>query len=544
VASRIERTAQALGKFLSHYALQAGVIVLVLLVLFGSVPGGRLPLLLCLVVAGRSSLLVAEALRKRWNDQEWQARYAGSLADFRDAEPDDLSFEAEERGLEPDARPEDLARELVEAQRSQHAEPRSRRELLAEWIGLVALGLLFPFAFILFTRDIVSLRAGHGLVANAVAIVCFALYFWPHRWSPVEGIGERRSLWWVLPMVPALVLVYLGVVEHHAYLDPRRDDRVQLAAERVLELENNIIAGAHADWVFAYAAEVEARDEFAHAAALYRQGLQLAPGVAYARARLTALEGRFDPTRESAEAARVDPRPRALGLSAEEFAHLPLWDGERPLHTVPPCRVDASLESVPQTTVVIVPLDPVPTGLIEAVGHVLREELGLPSCRLPQPLPLPGADRIRGVVFGRQWNVVALAQYFYERTQPLPRAPLKFLLLTSGDLYSDGTNFVFSSSGKFGAVLSYARYGDASTEWETLRRRTAKQALGALLKSFELPPAGDPNCVTSYSNGLPQFDAKGNRPNLDTFLKFRARVDAVDERWRNDRVTRLGADGS
>jgi predicted Zn-dependent protease len=170
--------------------------------------------------------------------------------------------------------------------------------------------------------------------------------------------------------------------------------------------------------------------------------------------------------------------------------------------------------------------------LVEAVGSVVREELGLPVCRVDEPVPLPDADRIRGLVFGRQWDVDHLVKYFQQRSQPLPRAPVKYLLLTGADIYSRDSNFVFSWSSTFGAVLSYARYGDPHSEWDLVRHRTAKQALGALVKTFGLPPAPDPNCVTSYSNGLPQFDAKGNRPSAETYRNLRARVDALDSIWR------------
>jgi predicted Zn-dependent protease len=228
-------------------------------------------------------------------------------------------------------------------------------------------------------------------------------------------------------------------------------------------------------------------------------------------------------------------------LSADELARLPFWDGERPLHPVPSCGIDASLEAVPRTTVALLALGPVPPALVEAVGDVLREELDLPACRVDEPLPLPDANRIRGIVVGRQWNADSLVRHFRERFEPLPEAPLKYLLLTGADIYSEGSNFVFSHSAAFGVVLSYARYGDPDAEWETVRHRTAKQALGALVKSFGLPPASDPNCVTSYSNGIPQFDAKGNRPIPSTFRLFRERVEAQDARWRAHLAARTSA---
>ncbi len=539
--SRLERSAAALGRLLSQHAIHLGVFVAMLLVLFGSVSGGRLPLLLALIVVGRSALIGAETLSRRWTESDWLALLEQTRAALRNADPEDLASEAADMGLDPGAHSEALARAIVEERRRRYVEPRPRRELIAEFLGLLAFGLLLPFGFLLFTRDIVSLRSSHGVGGSGVALLCLALYAWPHRWASVDGVGDRRSVWWVLPLVPALALVYTGVTIRHPYLDPRREDRVKLAAERVLALDSSVVAGAHADWVFTYAAELASRGEVERAIALYQRGLHLAPHAEDARRRLAALERRLDP-RVDVLAPSRDPRPRAQGRSADELARLPLWDGERPLHPLPSCRIDPSLEAVPRTTVVLVALGPVPSDLVEAVGFVLREELDLPACRLDEPLPLPDADRIRGVVFGRQWNADALARHFRERSQPLPEAPVKYLLLTGADIYSEGSNFVFSRSAAFGVVLSYARYGDPDTEWETVRHRTAKQALGALVKSFGLPPASDPKCVTSYSDGIPQFDAKGNRPSASTFRLFRERVEAQDARWRSHLAARAGVD--
>ena len=529
--SRLQRSAAALGRLVSHHAIHLGAFVVVLLVLFGWVSGEHLPLLLALIVAGRSALIGAEGMRKRWTEGDWRALHEHLVAELRALDPEDLASETADSELDPGTHPEALARAFVEERRRRHVEPRPGRELIAEWMGLLTFCLFLPIGFVLFTHDIVSSRRGYGFAEIGVTILCLAVYAWPHRWASVDGVGDRRSMWWALPLVPALALVYTGVTIHHPYLDPRREDRGKLAAERVLALDSNVVAGAHADWVFAYAAELASHGEVEPAIALYRRGLHLAPRAGDARRQLAALERPLDPRAEVASEGG-DPRPRAHGLSADQFARLPLWDSRRSPHPVPSCRIDASLESVPRTTVVLVSLGSVPPGLIEAVGDVLHEELGLPVCRVEEPVPLPDADRVRGVVFGRQWNDAALVQHFRERSQPLPEAPLKYLLLTGADIYSEGSNFVFSSSRTFGVVLSYARYGDPGADWETVRYRTAKQALGALIKSFDLPPASDPNCVTSYSNGVPQFDAKGNRPTAATFLKFLERVEEQDTRWR------------
>ena len=51
------------------------------------------------------------------------------------------------------------------------------------------------------------------------------------------------------------------------------------------------------------------------------------------------------------------------------------------------------------------------------------------------------------------------------------------------------------------------------------------------MKAFGLHPSSDPLCVTSYSNGLRQFDAKGNRPTAETLGIFHARLREHDRLW-------------
>ncbi len=536
-----ERTAAGIGQLLSHYALRAGLVVVVLFLLYGAVPGWRLPALLTLIAAGRSAFLAAEALRKRWQPEDWRRLHEAILAEARGLDRGALSAEAEAWGLPPEASADEVARAALDGRRRQYAEPRARRELTWEWLGLLTFSLLMPFAFMLFTREIVSLRSSQGVASIGFAAVCLALYAWPHRWTPSEGIEDRRSLYWALPFLPALILVYMGVVTHHPYLDFRRADRVELAAERVLSLENNVIAGAHADWVYAYARQLEEQGEPERAAELYRKCMELAPHATEPRQRLATLERHLNPGRARNAAAHVDPRSWARDQTPEALASWPFWTDDETSPELPRCRVDDGLREVPGTTVVIVVLGDVPAVLVDSVGDVLRTELALPVCRAEPALAMPDANRVRGVVFGRQWKTESLAEYFYRTHEPLPDAPLKYLLLTGGDIYSPGTNFLFSSTFSWGAVLSFARYGDLHEEWPSVRHRTAKQALGALIKSFDLPPSPDPRCVTSYSNGLPQFDAKGNRPNAETFRRFRERVDAQDERWRRYKERRARA---
>ena len=115
----------------------------------------------------------------------------------------------------------------------------------------------------------------------------------------------------------------------------------------------------------------------------------------------------------------------------------------------------------------------------------------------------------------------------------MPEAPLKFVILTDVDIYSDDANFVFSTSYEWGAVVSSEKFSEMSGAPFELNARTAKQALGAIVKTFDIPAADDPSCVTSYSNGLDQFDRKGNYPNAATMALFVQRLDEMNARWNS-----------
>jgi predicted Zn-dependent protease len=334
----------------------------------------------------------------------------------------------------------------------------------------------------------------------------------------------------------ALVLVHAGVTTRHVYLDPTRENWLQLRAEHVLSLEDNVTAGAHADWVFEYALALEEEGDWARAADFYGRGLQLAPFSDTARARLVALERRLDPESSRSAGDPMDPRPRAGEVAPAEFARLPLWLEGQPLRALPSCEVGTGLEQVPSATIVVLRIGDVASSITEAIGHVLQEELALPACLVPEVLELPSATRYRGLVFGRQWSLDSLVEAMLPVLRRAPNAPLKFLLITPVDIYWGTSNFVFSSTYAWGAVLSYARFGDFESEPERVRYRTAKQSMGALVKSFGVPVSPDPNCVTSYTNGLPQFDAKGNRLNSESYSMFRERVDSVDRKWRRLRA--------
>ena len=99
------------------HPIHLGVAVVLLLVLFGSVPTGRLLLLLAVIAAGRISLIGAEALRKRWTESDWRALHDQLVHAMGNVVPEQLALDAVEMGLGPNARPGDLARAIVDARR-------------------------------------------------------------------------------------------------------------------------------------------------------------------------------------------------------------------------------------------------------------------------------------------------------------------------------------------------------------------------------------------------------------------------------------------
>jgi predicted Zn-dependent protease len=414
--------------------------------------------------------------------------------------------------------------------------PRARSELAAEALGLLSFALLIPAAVLVHATDFVSLRYTAGWLGLGVAIASLCLYAWPHTWPASLAGRSRRVLWWGIPFFPALLALAFGIQIRHPYLDFTRSDRAKLAAERVLTLESNVVAGRHADWVFDYA-ESLAKDDPEQAARLYGEGLRLDPTNEAAQARLASL----------AHAGAADPAAGALrggGSAASERARRPLWTPADPTPRLLRCRIDAGLEAVDRTGVVLVPVGDVADSLLDVVGGVLQEELALPTC-VAQGVSLPPHTRVRGLVFGRQWSQVSLVKAFVQQIGALPRSPMAYVLLTPADIYSEDTNFVFSGSYSWGALVSVARYGDPARQGDpVLLHRTAKQVLGSLITSFGVPRSTDRGCVTSYTKSIPEFDAKGNRPNDESLARFQSVIADRDRAWADFKRNSLQAGGS
>ncbi len=494
--------------------------LLIGLVLFGIFPSKGLAIALGLIVVLRLFYIIAEALREPMTIEAWHA-LIDSLADaYENIDPEGRVADAAKLELPIDASPRALAEAAVIRQARRYAPPRGRRELAAEAFGLVAFAALIPADIAIYTCDFLSFRMSYGWIGGAVVAASLALYAWPHFWPRTTDSAGRRTLWWALPFPIATVLFVAGIVVRHPHLNPFHPEHTRLAAERVLALRDNIVAGNHADWVLRYARECDRRGDLERAAFLYREGLRLNSHDREAIDRLAALE--------AIRSGSHVPPPVQVGVVTPP----PQWPITQPVDRLPRCEVGPSLALLETLTVVIVPVGAVPDRVLDTVGHVIQTELDLPVRVSSETVPLPPHNRIRGMLVGKQWDPKALYDAFLRSFPSLPEAPIRILLLTPVDIYTEGANYIFSVSWSIGALVGLARFGDLGGDDPMLRHRAAKQSLCALLKCFGAPISPDRNCVTSYCHSLEEFDAKGDHPNAATLAIFRQARAQLNSHWQ------------
>jgi len=506
---------------LHRYLVKAILIALMALVLFGVFPGTELAIILILFVALRSVSLVAEALRKPIAPERLATIISELTRNYENLTSTERSAKALALGFSPDLSARELAETQVNGISHSHQAQRSKQELGAEALGLLAFAVLAPLNVALYTSDIVSLRTGQGWEGVIVAVICVALYAWPHRWLKAPTFSRLRILWWALPFPLGLLLVTRGVETRHPYLNPFNPNRDRFAAERVLSLKNNVVAGRYADWVLRYARQLDQQGQSQRAVHFYREALRLDANDQQAYARLAALEAQLSGLTEQPVARRPAMASRA-----------PYWTVAESVPQSPRRRIGSDLEDIRCCTVVLVAVGGVPDRILDAVAYVIHRELELPVCVSPDPVALPPRTRVRGLVTGPQWDQAALVGSFTNSTKSFPNAPVKYVLVTPVDIYLEEANYVFSASYEWGALISYARFGEPDGKDSPVLQRAAKQALCAVLKSFKVPMSPDRDCVTSYSRSLEEFDAKGNRPTAPTLKLFRQAVADTDRRWQ------------
>jgi predicted Zn-dependent protease len=508
---------------LSHKLAQVVFGIGATLVLFGAVTNDRVLIAVVLLVCVRLVAIANEAFKKRYSAADWHARQQFLVDAFSQMSAEEFAEEIDGLGLLPPVSPRELARAVVVDEQHNYVAPRPRAELATEGLGLLTLVLILPLTIAFYTREFVSLRLVQDWMGLLVVVACAGLYLWPLRWRQTDEQHRNRIVWWGVPVLPVLGLFSTGLTQHHTYLDPTAPKHLQQAADKVLALPDTIVAGRHPDWVFDYAVTLAQSGDVSTAIDYYQRGLKLVPQSHAARAQLAVLQAQLTGVASHPMTKNNDP-------------HRPYWAEGRTVIPLPVCAFDARIENISTTTVVVVRSGNITPDLANHVGDVINRILKVPVCIGEKAMLLPEHTRTRGILVGRQWDVTSLAESFISYIDPMPQAPLKFVILTDVDIYAGDANFVFSTSYEWGAILSSAKFSEMGGSPNDLNIRTAKQSLGALLKAFDIPSSDDPNCVTSYTNGLDQFDAKGNYPNATTLALFVQQLDRKNTRWTTSKL--------
>jgi hypothetical protein len=455
------------------YYLLIGVIVI--LILYGAVEGESLFWPVASFVGARCAYLAAQIVKKQQNPGE--------------------------------------GRDLGETCR------QSRLEQMIECAGLLAFCILAPLVWLLYTHEIVSLRFSQSWSAVAAVLLGLILYLLPFA---ISSPGARlRLIWWGFPLLPAAMLLIAGIQDRHPYLNPVNPYRTMLAAERVLALDDGVVAGQDYDWVTAHAHMLDEQGNLAEATRFYLGALRLNPYQDDVRERLAALSpeiGRNEHLSGATSALKWDD---------------PYWAQGHVITPLPRCELDKRMEEISRTTIVILRAgELISDSLIDAVGDVIARELDIPVCTVPRPIPLPPYTRFRGLVDGKQWSVSSMTVAVENYIDFSLHAPLRFLVLTSADIYNGNAHYVFAASWLNGGVLvSTARFGDPVNEQRLVEYRTAKQSLSSTLKSFGVPESADANSVLSYAGSVEEHDRKGNRPSVEALAIFRGNLQSLDEAW-------------
>jgi len=330
--------------------------------------------------------------------------------------------------------------------------------------------------------------------------------------------------WWTLPFLPLFFLALLGIDARHPYLNPFEPEKNRLAAEKILSLTDNVLAARHTHWITKYAEELLGKGEQEFALNLYRRAQQLSPQSRDIADAILSIE-------------QPPFRPTEAGTSALEASTVPLIRGSLRHPPVDTVAIGSELQTLNEIHIVIVPIGDVPETLVNSIGHVIQQELGVEALRSDRNVVLPKHSRIRGLIIGKQWHAESLFYAFLNEFGEPPTAPVKYLLLTEADIYGGKANFIFSASAQWGAIISIARFRMNGESLNLVTERTAKQALCAILKSFAVPISNDVKCVTSYSNSLEQFDRKGNRPNAQSLAIFKSNLSHMLAEW--ERLQRM-----
>jgi predicted Zn-dependent protease len=289
--------------------------------------------------------------------------------------------------------------------------------------------------------------------------------------------------------------------------------RARLAAEKVLNHWDFIVAADHADWVVTHARELVQQGETERAVELCREALRMNPSVSDGRVLLSALLGEAEDE-----------------VTLEHLGGPYVKDGME-IPVTARCEIEDAVDGEPACTVLLLPMGDVTPQLLDHVAFVLQRETGLRTKIYRKTLPLPEATRRRGLLGGPQWEVTPLVEAMSAETSYRQvGGRLQILIVTNADIYMGDANYVFAANADWGSVVSLARISENADD-SLLRHRATKLCYGSLLKSLGVPAAGDRRCVTSYSASLSEFDTKGNRPIPTTQRLLDEAIERVNLEW-------------
>ena len=130
---------------------------------------------------------------------------------------------------------------------------------------------------------------------------------------------------------------------------------------------------------------------------------------------------------------------------------------------------------------------------------------------------------------GPQWDTAEILRAMREALAPRFGSRTGYLCVTSLDLFSDQSRYVFGSAviGANHAVFSYRRYlgsiNDEPPDRVRLAARALKQALSSTGLLFGVPRCSDPTCARAYANSVPEHDAKQTKLCSECSKGFRDR---------------------
>lgn len=353
---------------------------------------------------------------------------------------------------------------------------------------------------LMLTTNIVDFSGIAGWPLAAAMIAAIVIHFCINL---IPGTLQHLRIYARLSLVLAILIASFGAAkERHPYLLESGATKRRMIAEKVWNLGLSIEASRHTDKLFAYAEDLITENRLEDAVTVYQRGLTIDPHNRAAHAHLSKV---FDRLGRQTEANHH----RQIASQALRLAGV-LQTSQDP---IPP------LEFLPERAatnfrICLVPIGEVPDGLLDRVGAELIKRGKVPVFRSRETLALPAPDRINGVIGLPQWNAENLWRIFTISSAFSYQGPVQYLLVSSGDLYTENSNFVFGVSFLLHGEASFARFrsypdGDLAKD-DLLVDRLAKQLLSCSIKSFRIPASTTLDCVTTFCRNLEEFDQKSS----------------------------------